>query len=380
MPQFPDAEIIRTVERSKRDLLVILNKNHDNIHLTNIPSLAEDVENEIVQHLVSIILKHSEFIFSLKPAPEGPHLLDSSNKVYHLFYGPNVDLPTQFIFKLHNIPSQNQKMNELVVRISGYGKYSEVLIILPKLLDEKTKYPVLYYWIKEIFEAGYFWFFETVAQIVNEDCENLSKRLYGYVQKYITSEELRKNLWFSAITDGFGFRLLNEHVTKESFRLIQRNLHALDYSANRYVAELLCTYLPEDIMLMKKVFDKNKCIDVNLKDAKYKKEGSIYALTLASLYGCDSFTIYPIYVGEKLSIANVFDTKQRKYIEPILDAHKNSLSEICKEETENVKKILKILRHDKIKSFWDAVELQPNFLGIGFNIKKMFGTGQSKKK
>jgi len=373
MEYLPDKYLIEKIESSKKKLIDSLYSEYTSIQLGNLSKIAERIELNIIAYLNIIIFENSKILFKMNPSKDGLHLLSNKGAIYQILSASNIKQHNQLIIRFNNIREYEYQDKEFIVCIESFGKCSEVIVTYPQSIGKGFKIPLIQYWVKQIIEVAYFWFFDTVGTLVNKDLSKLSIRLYDYIVKYIESEEIRKNLWFSAMTDGYGFRLINDELAKQSFNIFKRNLNdSLSYSANRYVSELLSTYLPENIMLMKKAIEKGKCIDVDLKDAVYKEDRAIYALTMSTLYGCDSFTVYPIYKGDKFSVGSVFDTKNKEFIQPFLDVHRENIMKICVEHSGNIKKIFRIITKEKLISFWDALELKPNFGGIGINLKKLF--------
>jgi hypothetical protein len=268
------------------------------------------------------------------------------------------------------VSGHQETCREFSIDIDSYGKYAELVVMYPPRVAFGLNYVLIRHWFKTIFESGYHWFFQIAGKTANIRLADLSRRLYEYSKKYI-ADELRSNLWFSAIADGYGFRLIDEQVAKESFKIFKSNNPSLNYSTNRFVSELLSTYLPENIMLMRKAINGGQCIDVDLAEALYKKQGSIYALTMTALYGCESFTVYPIHKGDRLSVGSVFDSKHKSLIQPILDAHKDNLAAICLEHTGDIESLKEGPYRRAVSALYDSLVLEPNFFGVGMNLKRL---------
>ena len=121
----------------------------------------------------------------------------------------------------------------------------------------------------------------------------------------------------------------------------------------------------------------NQCMDGDMSQAKYKKEGSIYASTMAALYGSESFTIFPIQVSEPLSVFALFPTEHRNIIRPILSQHKVYLSKIIEISLPNIKQAEKIFdrclkKNLLLKLINEVVMLKPNFFGLGIDLNEFF--------
>ena len=76
--------------------------------------------------------------------------------------------------------------------------------------------------------------------------------------------------------------------------------------------------LPSDKMLMQIAINNKKTLIGELRKAIYTVEGSIYSTTLYSLYGGESFVIWPIYIDD-FSIVALYPVNFKSEIEKKLN-------------------------------------------------------------
>ena len=119
------------------------------------------------------------------------------------------------------------------------------------------------------------------------------------------------------------------------------------YSTNRLVAEMVSTRLPKEKLLMQKAIEANQIMDVDIKQAKYSKEGSIYSAAMSSFYGCDSFTIHPILIDSKANVVALYPSDMRSELEYVLSMHANELIKICNNSTSRIYQVQKLFEGKK---------------------------------
>jgi hypothetical protein len=338
-----DSNLTAKIEASRRRLVDRLSREFPYLRLSDLRQACETLESELIAFLADIAMDNAPELFSMRKSEDGLHLLDDRSAYYQIVVARSVREPSQNIIFLRPLEYDNvEQPREFLFDIAGYGSCRSIAFLYVPKDAYRVNFSLVHSWFKGIFESGYHWFFEVAGGVTNYQLADLANRLYGHSRKYIPRETLGANLWFSVIVNGFGFRLAEPHVASNAFRIIDANNRTQAHSTNRYVSELLGTFLPENIMLMRKAIDQGVCVDVNLSGTEYRREGSIYAVTLTALYGHESFTVYPIFKGRDLSVGAVFPTEVRIHVEPILDQLVGDLAAICSNYKEPSGESLKI--------------------------------------
>ena len=369
MRSLPDSELIALVERAKAALIERLNSDCPSVQLANIASISQHVEHILLEELSSNLLVNAETLFGLRASVDKIHLLDRRGCLYRAFCACDVMAPNRLVVHLLAVSESRGKRRELLIEVGGTGQYREIVLAYPSRLAFTMRYPLIRYWFRSLVEAGYWWYFEQAKRVGNELLSDLASRLYGYARQFLCGSDLCDSLWFSAIWEGVGFRLLNDKVVQKAFSSIKEHNKTDIHSTNRYIAELLATQLPERMMLMRTAIDGGVCVDVDITDAVYRKNGSIYALTMATLYGSQSFSVYPIYRSDRLSVGSVFPTHLRHELQPTLDVHCNELAKVCEGYAEPRRTGGRMAA---LRPVYEGVMLQPNLFGIGVDLKVLF--------
>jgi len=364
------------VEGEKARLISELDKLFGNFNLIELPSITEAIEEFLRLHVKNVIVRHSDLLCGCSSCEISSWVVRKNNESYAVATSEDVTNPKIVHLSLSpRAPGIKKKFRQKTITISGYGRYEKIRFFLPRSLSIDDS--LLEELIGTIYEAGYFWATRQIELFLAREEICLADDLYEYLKKIIHSPELQKNLWVACITSSYGFRLIEKDVASNAFQLIDKHSASYGHSTNRLVAELVSTRLPKEGLLMNIAAQINQCMDGDMSQAKYKKEGSIYASTMAALYGSESFTIFPIQVSEPLSVFALFPTEHRNIIRPILSQHKVYLSKIIEISLPNIKQAEKIFdrclkKNLLLKLINEVVMLKPNFFGLGIDLNEFF--------
>jgi hypothetical protein len=344
MRHLQDRELIAKIEGSRRRLIDRLTKEFPALSLVKLRDACETLESEVIGFLVDTAFENATELFGMRKGADGIHLLDDRGSYYQITAARSVREPSQNIVFLRptSLDTTAQVPREFLISIEGFGSCRSISFLYLQQDAYRLNFELIRGWFKGIFEAAYHWFFEVAGSVTNFQLAELANNLYSYSRRYIPKNTLGANLWFSVIVNGYGFRLAEPDVARNAFRIIDTNNRSQAHSTNRYVSELLGTFLDESLMLMRRAIDDGLCVDVDMGGTEYRKEGSIYALTLTALYGHESFSIYPVFKGNPLSVGAVFPTEVRRNIEPILDEIIGDLEAMCSSYREPSGEALKI--------------------------------------
>lgn len=366
-------KIIPVIENEKKELLNSLEQNLGSIKINQLQYLSEAIESFILQKLDDTIKKYSSVLWGLT-LHEASCIFNYSR--CHLFYTFACSI-RKYEEMILTITSESEfvELKNVEISLDAYGRYKKLVFIYPEFLkiDPNATLGL----IKTMFEVGYNWYFEQIDRIVASLEVSLADELYSYTRKIIYNKQLRDNLWFSSITDGYGFRLIGRDVSRSSFKLIDGNNKSSFHSTNRLVAELLNTRLPSNQLLMNQCALLKQCIDADMSNADYSKGDNIYGLTLAAFYDSTSFTIYPIYISDRFAVFCLFPTEHNKYLSEILSQHSNELTEVILRRKSDLIKSLNTLNGRKswkfsnLKELNDIVILNPNFFGFGIDLNSL---------
>lgn len=335
------------IERVRRHLLAELGNTYGLVDLPQLAVAAEGVEEIIKAELLRVLVDESRILFSARPAEAEHCIVAEDGREFHIRLAEDVRDCRVLLTSVTPIPERPrpkfQKIPAVKCRETGRFKLVRLYVATTCSCDVD----LLQHVVGAILETAYSWFRARTEDLVTARADLLARGLYGYLRTLLPNDDARKNVWFASVTTDWGFRLLAPDVTRAAFTLIDQHAPKYGYSTNRLAAEVLTTALPRDKLLMQQAVRDNRCIDANLKEAKYRKEGSIYASALAALYGGDSFSVCPVSTDEKISVVLLFPTTQRQELEPLLNDHRADLQRKCEDALSPIRRTLETLRQKK---------------------------------
>jgi len=339
------------IETERERLLSDLNQVYGTLRLPDLAVAADSVEDFLFGTIADRLIERAELLFDCRRGVASQTLVDKTGQAYHLRMADHIrDIQTLLIaitpIGLHTTHWPRARR----VRTEGFGRYRKIDFIISPAV--RVKFDLLSALVAMIVETAYLWFKNQLIALALDERLSLARNLYKYIKNIFPSEKLRENLWFACVTEDVGFRLLEHDVARASFPLVDQHSKRYGYSTNRLVSEVLNTVLPRHKLLMQKAVSLKKCLDANLAEAKYKQEGSSYAAAMATLYGSDFFTMYPILTEGQICILALFPTPFRSSIEPLLDEHLGVLVEECKKSLSVVHRTLDLLREKSSSPRW----------------------------
>jgi hypothetical protein len=357
------------IERVRRHLVGELAKTYGLLDLPQLAIAAEGVEELVKAELLRVFVEESPILFRARPALAEKCIVAENGIEYHIRLAEDVRDFRALLASVTPIPERPkpkfQKISAVKCKETGRFKLVRLYIATTCPCDVD----LLQQAVATVLDTAYSWFRGRTEDLVAARVDLLARDLYAYLRTMIPNDVARQNVWFASVTTDWGFRLLAPDVARAAFAIIDKHAPKYGYSTNRLVAEVLTTALPRDKLLMQQAVRENKCIDANLKDAKYRKEGSIYASALAALYGGDSFTVYPVTANNKISVVLLFPTTQRAEFESLLTDHLADLQRRCEDALSPIRRTLATLREKK-----QAMQLGQLGELIGGITKGLFGS------
>lgn len=338
----------KLIEKTKEDLILDLDALFGHFNLNETADLSESLEVFLVRYIEDILKEKSKDFLGLNSNIKNSYLTSENEG---LLFSINIakDIYENKIMNiLVNVHLVGNKPNlkKLYINIDGYGSVQEIIFLYPEILN--IDLIAINSLLKNIYEVGYNWYQIKIEELINLEKISLTKELYDYIKKIIPSKNLRKHLWFATVTEEYGFRLIEQDVAIDLFERINSHATYFDHSTNRLVAEMLSTRMPKDKILMQKAIEVDQVIDVDIKQAKYSKEGSIYSAAMAAFYGCESFTIQPILVTtDSANIVALYPSDKRNDFEFLINEHNDRLITICKNTTSKIYQAQKLFEVKK---------------------------------
>jgi len=351
---------------------------YSSVDLCNLRRIAEELEVLLVKHLQIAVTRLAPVLCRCKKPRGSPFLIAGDGTFYQLALAS--ETPSSGVLNvclIQRCPNNPKALRRKTVSIKGHGYYSKLRLVYSPTLPIDVEFFAAC--SSAIFETGYAWFKDQVDRLVANAEVSLVDDLYAVVKRLLPHEDLLGTLWFATITEDYGFRLIERNVVNKAFELIDRNAKDYGQSTNTFVADLITTRLPRDGLLMNISVNLNRDLEkADLKEAKYRQEGSLYAATMAALYGGDVFTISPIYVSAQMSVLALFPTEFRDPILSVIRAHKIELTNTVEAAAGRIGRAVHIFeqRRTQTKRFQMGTlnkffMLEPNFFGVGFRLNAL---------
>jgi hypothetical protein len=336
------------IENQKKSILETLERSFPNVSLADTPALADELEVLLISYAHDVLTKNSNLLLGLNCAEHECFMtLEENSTLFSVKI--NEDAKTHSVLNIviqpHSITTEFQ-IKEFHIGIKSYGKVNDIVLYYPNCLSPNLL--LINSLLKCNFEMAYNWFELKIDELAANEKVALAVQIYDYTKKIIFDKKLRNQLWFATITKGFGFRLIERNVSIAMFPEMDKYSGFFGLSTNKLVAEMLSTKLPREQLLMHKVIQEKKVMDVNISDSKYAADGNIYAAAMSAFYGSDSFTIHPVLLQEAVNVLALYPTDYREQLEEILDNHKEALRKICKRATSNIQKAINIFDKRKL--------------------------------
>ncbi len=317
-------------------------------HLDDLESFSCNIENAVGHIIKSVICMYPEsLIVDHIAVCDDCSLIDDMGTIYKINISPEVTDFTVLNIAIINSRASKQNVSQ-TYKFSNAGKYNSIHFILTKSL--RFNIDILRQAVTQILDTCYTFYKIKLREYITSDLANVSKNVYNYIFGIICDDELNNDFWLAIVGNGVGFRLVNPSIVERLFTTFAKHKHNDDdVSINELIANLLDTKLPYEKILMKAAVDYNQCITVDLTNAVYTKEGSLYSKTMYTLYGGESFSIFPVYIGD-ISIVALYPVEKREAIEMILNTYKPKISEIIEHEMQNIEKAFTLFSDFDIES------------------------------
>jgi hypothetical protein len=268
-------------------------------------------------------------------------------------------------------PGYDSTKFEFSARLLGYGEFQSLLVCVPARFEPHAE--VLAATLQGVFEGGYLWLRAQLDELVNDLQRRAGERLYRFAAQVLMEPQLVEVLWFASVTERFGFRLVDADAARAALRQMDLNATAFNESAFHLMASLLATRLPREQLLMKRALEMDQPMTVSLKEATYRREGSLYASALTALYGSDAFVIWPIRNDPTISILALYPTG-RVQIGEALDQHKEAFRRVADDSLADAMRTQSLFDRDRdwrerARSVYDVATLNPSIFGVGIDLK-----------
>lgn len=248
-------------------------------HLDDLESFSNGIENAIAHIIKTEICMYSElFIVNHITMCEDGSIIDDFDNIYRVNISPEVTDFTVLNIAIINNRANKQNSSQ-TYKFCNAGKYNSIHFILAKSL--RFNIEILKQAIIQILDTCYTFYKIKLREFISSDLANVSKNVYSYIFSLMCDDEINNDFWLAIVGRGVGFRLVNPSIVERLFTTFAKHKNKDDdVSINELISNLLDTKLPYDKILMKAAVDCKQCITVDLTNAVYTKEGSLYSKTM----------------------------------------------------------------------------------------------------
>jgi hypothetical protein len=342
----------RIIEQTKAELNSSLERLFGHSDLPSLVEASEALESFAQMEIIDALVDHATPILGLYRGDSFPILVDSRATAYLINACDDASDRSclHISIRVAERSSPSLAIRKKTFNVASYGQYRKVKLLWARELEPKVE--LLGALVVMILETCYSWIKDRIDALLGRHANAVSELLYRHVIRLFPKSEMRTNLWLACVTDDKGYRLLDRNVAIDAFDIIAESNKSA-FSTNRLVTELLTTWLPRSKLLMQAAVIEKHCINADLGQAQYLKEGSVYAASLQALYGSDSFTVYPISTGGRIAVVALFPTTLRSTIEPVLDLHREAFAVLCDRSLSAITRTYDLIVHGTGRH-WDA--------------------------
>jgi len=363
--RFSESDALLEAERSK--LLMFLQQSCPAPTLGAASEFLTSVETALTEAVGSSLRHILDTKSHLGLSGLSGHLTDSDGVHYVLSSAPDPGAPATFIVSL--IPISPQGPLDLVRRrrkVRRSGRYSDAVVILPDRVKESAS--LCADAVQLLLITGYAWAVSQILMIASRAETEIGIHLYRLLHKVVPEDPLASRVWFATIGPAYGFRLCDPQATTAALEVIQQNLLGAPISPLAILASLLETRLPRQRTLMQKAAAQHRCIEVDVSDTDYARDGDFYAYVLKMLYGGTALTIMPLSVTDAVSVFALYPTGEG-VISRRLEAHRDDFERLATAHADEIVKAIDLFEvadersidsstdlHGGLSMLWQAVD------------------------
>ena len=207
-------------------------------------------------------------------------------------------------FVLSVVPGPGVSMDTTPTRrtrsADSYGRFKRIVVVVPSGMRDYSSF--LADLMQDLVESGFGWIAGQIALVSMSEQVEVARGLYSEVRRIIPEPQLHRDVWLGMLGQALGFRLVDPLVVRSAVADMQPS----GSDSLRLVAELLQTRLPRQGLLMNSVLASDRYMEVDLRDAQYMKDGSVYAVALMALYGGTRLAMLPVYKSDRQNVLLLF--------------------------------------------------------------------------
>jgi hypothetical protein len=317
------------------DLIKKLDSRNPSPSIHDLPDIAEDTENLVVQQLAHALKK-----VCLPGSSEEDHnLITLDNRSYEIAVGslPNDTSQIGMSVAERAIDRSRHQSKPLIFKIPSSLRVQSVAIWLPENLKqhESELAAVATHLIRSASEWYEYQLMSSLARANDELISSLYHLLYALLPENIGTSRI----WLATTTKGYGHYLLEPSVISTTLKDSSQRAVNLGQGPGALLSRFLNATVPLEQTWGLEAAKENRCIDLNFESSKYRADQADLFRAELAVFGGAAACIYPIcFEGETFLIA-VFPIEIKNVLIPILELSAADLNSRFQEARSRIQKI-----------------------------------------
>ncbi|HEX8481114.1 MAG TPA: hypothetical protein VF650_04350 [Allosphingosinicella sp.] len=188
--------------------------------------------------------------------------------------------------------------------------------------------------------------------------------LYTYFRSQLPAGLQSMPIWFSAASRKRGYYVLDPNLAEAALHDLVGAAPSLSSGPAACLADFLSAAVPIDEAFGLEVARAGMCLDIDFRDAKYKKNLTALQLSEMAVFGGNAASAFPIYSRGDTYLIAAFPTQLRDILLPILELSKDELAQRFITARSRIDRVFKkLVNHGSRLSPADLGEFTGTLLG-----------------
>lgn len=339
-------KLYEILETNKAEVLAYLDLQFQDVDHTNLPAVAEQLEEELCKRLISNLVNNCDFYLQGSKASR-----DSKIRLRNAEYKIRVaeDLIEHEVLGValvnETVWAERPRYRQVQVALRGIGRFKRISLYLPVGLKiDRDSFEAL---ANSVFETGYVWLDQATRRVVRRTEAAVADILYSYLRALVPHPDVTDSVWFGAVSKGHAYYVLDEVTVASAISAIHEQESVLGKSPARLVSELLTRILPYELIHAKRAVIGGQCIDVDLRTSRYSETESIFLSAEISIFGSPSISVFPVVRDGESYLIAAFPTRFKATLKPVLEQHRQEFENRFRSSTKPLRRIFTQLQFQR---------------------------------
>lgn len=183
------------------------------------------------------------------------------------------------------------------------------------------------------------WYEGKMASAIRFAKDDMINSMYRLIRAQLPVGFPISHFWFTTITEDRGHYIFDPSVVEPGIKSSAQYAINLGVGPAELFAQFLNTAIPAQESFSLQAIQSGKCIDIDMRTARYKDNlTNTYRAELA-VFGCDADCMYPICTDEDACLVAVFSADLKAELLPKLEASKADLTQRFKSARSRIKRL-----------------------------------------